>query len=77
MASLQPPRRSVCDLGRVRLFAWQQGYAAFSVSLSRVAAVQEYIRHQAEHHKKRNFEQEFFDLLRRSGVAFDSRDALR
>jgi putative transposase len=58
-------------------FAWQQGYAAFSVSPSRVAAVRKYIQHQAEHHKKRNFEQEFCDLLLQSGVAFDSRDALR
>jgi REP element-mobilizing transposase RayT len=58
-------------------FAWQQGYAAFSVSPSRVAAAQEYIRHQAEHHKKRDFEQEFLDLLRRSGVTFDARDVFR
>jgi REP element-mobilizing transposase RayT len=52
-------------------FAWQEGYGAFSVSPSRVADVQRYIRNQAEHHKKRNFEQEFVDLLRKSGIPFD------
>ena len=32
-------------------FAWQGGYAAFSVSHSKVSAVSEYIRIQKEHHK--------------------------
>jgi putative transposase len=40
-------------------FAWQEGYGAFSVSPSQVAPVKEYISGQAEHHKKRNFEEEF------------------
>jgi putative transposase len=40
-------------------FAWQEGYGAFSVSASHVKAVRAYIRNQAEHHKKRDFEQEF------------------
>lgn len=52
-------------------FAWQEGYAAFSVSSSRVAAARHYIRHQAEHHKAQNFEEELLDLLRKSGVALD------
>jgi len=51
-------------------FAWQEGYGAFSVSPSRVADVQRYIRNQAEHHKKRNFEQEFVGLLQKSGIPF-------
>lgn len=54
-------------------FAWQEGYGAFSVSPSRVADVQRYIRNQAQHHKKRNFEQEFVDLLKRSGISFDEK----
>ena len=52
-------------------FAWQEGYGAFSVSPSRIAEVQRYIRNQAEHHKKRNFEQEYLDLLRKSGIPFE------
>jgi len=52
-------------------FAWQEGFGAFSVSPSNVAVVKDYIRKQAEHHKKRNFEQEFLMLLKKSGVDFD------
>jgi putative transposase len=33
-------------------FAWQQGYAAFSVSASNVPAVVRYIQNQESHHKK-------------------------
>jgi len=57
-------------------FAWQEGYGAFSVSPSCVADVQQYIRNQSEHHKRRNFEEEFIDLLRKSGIAFDPKDVL-
>ena len=54
-------------------FAWQEGYGAFSVSPSRISDVQRYIRNQTEHHKKRNFEEEFMDLLRRSGISFEEK----
>jgi len=54
-------------------FAWQEGYGAFSVSPSRIVDGQRYIRNQAEHHKKRNFEDEFVDLLRRSGISFEEK----
>jgi putative transposase len=53
-------------------FEWQKGYGAFSVSASLVTAVQAYIRNQAEHHRKRSFEEEFVTLLRKSGVAYDA-----
>jgi len=52
-------------------FAWQEGYAAFSVSASNVAVVRHYIEHQAEHHAKHSFEDEFVALLRKSGVVYD------
>jgi REP element-mobilizing transposase RayT len=54
-------------------FAWQQGYGGFSVSPSLAPVVKEYIRHQAEHHQKRDFEEEYLALLRKSGVSFDPR----
>jgi putative transposase len=54
-------------------FPWQEGFRAFSVSPSQVGAVKQYIRNQAEHHKKRNFEEEFLLLLKKSGVDFDPR----
>lgn len=52
-------------------FAWQEGYAAFSVSESLREAVAEYIRNQPEHHKRRSFEQEFLALLKKHGIAAD------
>jgi putative transposase len=56
-----------------RLFQWQAGYGAFSVSGSGVAAVCEYIRNQREHHQKRSFEEEYRVLLKKYGVAYDER----
>ena len=49
-------------------FEWQQGYGAFSVSQSQKHVVAGYIAHQAEHHRKWSFEQEFMTLLRKSGA---------
>ena len=50
---------------------WQEGYGAFSVSASNVDAVRHYIQNQAEHHRRRSFEDEFLTLLMKSGVAFN------
>jgi putative transposase len=52
-------------------FAWQDGYAAISVSPSQIPAVARYIDNQAEHHRDRSFEQEYVALLQKSGVAFE------
>ena len=54
-------------------FSWQEGYGAFSVSPSQVSTVKKYIQCQEEHHRKRNFEQEFVVLLRNCGVQYDER----
>jgi putative transposase len=52
-------------------FAWQQGYAAFSVSASVIPFVIRYIQSQEEHHKKMDFDAEFVALLKKHGIAFD------
>lgn len=52
-------------------FVWQEGYGAFSVSASNAEAVRYYIEHQAEHHAKHSFEDEFVSLLRKSNLAYD------
>ncbi len=52
-------------------FAWQEGYAAFSVSESQVVPVQRYIRNQVQHHRKQTYQQEFVALLDRHGVEYD------
>jgi putative transposase len=49
-------------------FAWQEGYAAFSVSLSQRDRVADYILHQPEHHKRMSFAEEFSKLLRTHGI---------
>ncbi|MGH9590362.1 MAG: IS200/IS605 family transposase [Terracidiphilus sp.] len=56
-----------------RGFSWQEGYGAFSVSASQVPVVKRYIQSQEEHHRKRNFEEEFVFLLRNCGIAYDER----
>jgi REP element-mobilizing transposase RayT len=57
-------------------FAWQQGYAAFSVSGSHVQAVCEYIRNQREHHKRYSYEQELMALLRKNGLNVSEAEVL-
>ena len=52
-------------------FAWQQGYAAFSVSASNLPAVVRYIQNQEAHHKKMTFETEFLALLKKHGLDYD------
>jgi REP element-mobilizing transposase RayT len=54
-------------------FAWQRGYAAFSVSKSKIAAVARYIGGQKEHHREQSFQDEFLELLRRHGVAISEK----
>jgi REP element-mobilizing transposase RayT len=52
-------------------FQWQAGYAAFSVSPSKLADVQQYIENQAAHHRRISFQDELRELFRRHGVKFD------
>jgi REP-associated tyrosine transposase len=54
-------------------FAWQNGYAAFSVSNSNVDKVQNYIMNQRNHHKKINFEEEIKLFLDKHKIPYDKR----
>lgn len=56
-----------------RAFAWQEGYGAFSVGISQVNETMAYIRSQAEHHRKRTFQDEFRAFLKKHGFDFDER----
>jgi putative transposase len=56
-----------------RRFAWQEGYAAFTVSESQAPHVREYIRNQVEHHQKISFQEEFIAILEKHGVSYDPR----
>ena len=57
-------------------FAWQGGYAAFSVSQSQVETVMAYIRNQVEHHQKQSFKDEYLDFLRLYKIEYDERYVL-
>lgn len=54
-------------------FAWQEGYASFSVSYSIIDKIKKYIEKQKEHHKTFSFEEEFLLLLKKNDVAHDKR----
>ena len=57
-------------------FAWQGGYAVFSVSQSQVDKVVDYVANQAEHHKKQSFRDEYLTFLRLYNVEYDDRYVL-
>lgn len=52
-------------------FAWQEGYAAFTVSATACDAVKNYIAHQEEHHRVKSFREELVEMLDRAGVSYD------
>ncbi len=54
-------------------FSWQKGFGAFSIGINDIERTKNYIGNQAEHHKKRNFEQEFLIFLDRNGIEYDER----
>jgi len=50
-------------------FSWQEGYAAFSVSISHTPALVKYINGQPEHHKRVTFEEELETILKKHGLS--------
>ena len=58
---------------RCRGFAWQTGYAAFSVSKSQVEQVRRYIAGQEEHHRRVGFQEEVLAIRKKQGIQYDPR----
>ena len=54
-------------------FSWQNGYGVFSVSQSGADAVRKYIESQPEHHRKRDFKDEFREFCQKYNVPLDER----
>jgi REP element-mobilizing transposase RayT len=54
-------------------FAWQTGYAAFSVSHSQKETVLHYIANQEEHHRKVSFREELVLFLSKHEIGYDER----
>lgn len=60
-------------LPRQRKFQWQEGYGAFSVSVSQVEKTIAYINNQKAHHRKKTFQEEFLELLKKHRIEYDAR----
>jgi REP element-mobilizing transposase RayT len=56
-----------------KIFGWQTGYGAFSVSKSNVSSVIKYIETQEEHHRNVSFQEEFIAFLKRHEIEYDER----
>jgi putative transposase len=54
-------------------FAWQEGYGAFSIGVSQTDRTISYIEGQAEHHRRRTFQEEFLGFLEKHRIAYDER----
>jgi len=52
-------------------FAWQTGYAAFTVSVTGRAAIREYIANQEDHHRVRTFREEYIKMLIKANIQYD------
>lgn len=54
-----------------KTFAWQEGYAAFTVSSTSIDAIRGYIANQEEHHRVMPFRKELAAILEKAGVEYD------
>ena len=61
----------VHDEIRNRDFAWQEGYAGFTVSATSREGVRRYIANQAAHHRERGYRDELVDLLAKADIEYD------
>ncbi len=55
----------------VPTFAWQEGYAAFTVSATSRDAVRHYIANQEEHHRVKSFREEVVEMINKAGIEYD------
>jgi len=55
----------------LRSFAWQEGYAAFSIGVSGIEETRESIHNQEAHHRTRTYREEVIMFLKRHGLPFD------
>jgi len=53
-------------------FAWQEGYGAFSISVSGIRETTAYILNQEEHHRTRAFRDEVMAMLKRHEIDCDT-----
>ncbi len=56
-----------------KVFAWQEGYGAFTVSAPDLEKVKAYVLKQEEHHRHKSFQEEYVAMLKRGLIEFDDR----
>jgi len=61
------------EFRKLKLFGWQDGYSAFTVSKSNLESVIAYIRNQREHHQRKTFQEEYLEFLKAHGIEYDTR----
>jgi len=54
-------------------FSWQEGYGVFSYAHSQIDNVYQYIVSQEEHHRKKNFKEEYIDFLKRFEIEYNEK----
>ena len=52
---------------------WQDGYGAFTYSISAKDNLIEYVKNQKEHHRKVSFRDEYIGLLKEHGIEFEEK----
>ncbi len=52
-------------------FYWQRGYGMFSVSPTHLATAEQYVRNQEEHHRKKTFQEEYREFLKRYDIGYE------
>jgi putative transposase len=57
--------------GLILKFGWQDGFGAFTVSVSAKDKVYQYIENQVQHHQTQTFEDEYLGLLEKHEVEYD------
>ena len=64
----------VKTLGRAyRGCYWQRGYGMFSVGPTHLKDAETYVRNQEKHHRKKTFQDEFREFLKRYAIEYDER----
>ena len=55
---------------RTQGFGWQEGFGAFSISVSGIDDTTSYIQKQEEHHRNKSFQEEFEAFLKKHGYNY-------
>lgn len=56
-----------------KTFEWQEGYGAFTISISHVEDTVAYITRQEEHHRRKTFQEEYLEFLEKHGIEYDAK----